>query len=163
MLKRLLLVALLALLLKDLSAQTEMDTLHYRKIYAVSGLGWGFSLGETSDVLQPKFSNNLGLDISLVNRHYFIYPSIDFLTFEYDQKEVDPAYNHMLEKGRSNLYILNLAGGVRKQFNKLNVYAFAGPGVGLLSEPRAEVKTVPSKVTINTEYYLTPSVRGGIG
>lgn len=120
-------------------------------------------MGETSDVLQPRFSNNLGLDISLPNRHYFIYPTIDFLTFGYNQQEMDPAYDYTLDKGRSNLYILNVAGGVRKQLNKLNIYAFAGPGIGLLSEPRAEVLPDPSRVTINTVYYLTPSLRGGLG
>ncbi|WP_257656802.1 hypothetical protein [Parapedobacter lycopersici] len=144
-------------------AQTDTDTLHHRKIYAVSGLGWGFSLGETSDVLRPKFSNSLGLDISLANRHYFVYPTVDFLTFEYNQQENDPAYPYSLEKGRGNIYILNLAGGIRKQVEKLNLYAYAGPGIGLMSEPRAEVVSEPATVKINTVFYVTPSLRGGVG
>lgn len=144
-------------------AQTGTDTLHHRKIFAVSGLGWGFSLGETTDVLRPKFSNSLGLDISLADRHYFLYPNIDFLTFEYNQREADPRYAYLLEKGRGNIYVLNFAGGIRKQLNKLNVYAFAGPGIGLLSEPRAAVLPDQSTVQINTVFYVTPSLRGGVG
>lgn len=163
MLKRWLLILVLLSLIRHVAAQTGTDTLHHRKVYAVSGLGWGFSLGETSDVLRPRFSNNLGLDISLPNRHYFIYPTLDFLTFEYNQQQLDPAYNYTLERGRSNLYILNLAGGIRRQLNKLNIYAYAGPGIGLMSEPRAEVLPGQSKVSINTVYYLTPSIKGGIG
>ncbi|HWL00152.1 MAG TPA: hypothetical protein VNQ55_09395, partial [Parapedobacter sp.] len=70
-------------------AQPATDSLHHRKIYVTSGMGWGFALGETNDVLQAKFSNSLGLDISLANRHYFLYPSIDFLTFRYNQQVPD--------------------------------------------------------------------------
>lgn len=144
-------------------AQSESDSLHHRKVYVTSGMGWGFALGETNEVLQAKFSNSLGLDISLANRHYFIYPSVDFLTFRYNQQIHDPDYQYDLDRGRSNFYILNLAGGIRKQVDKLNVYAFAGPGVGVVVEPRAAVSSAANKVTIETSAYLTPTVRGGGG
>ncbi|MGK6352905.1 hypothetical protein [Parapedobacter sp. DT-150] len=162
MLKLPLLLSLLFTVLHTL-AQSDMDTLHHRKIFVTSGLGWGFAVGETSDVLQAKFSNSLGLDIGLANKHYFVYPSIDFLSFAYNQRIRDPDYAYELEKGRSNFYMLNLAGGVRKQLDKLNIYAYAGPGVGVVVEPRAAVSTGQNKVTIENTSYLTPSLRGGVG
>lgn len=59
--------------------------------------------------------------------------------------------------------MLNLAAGIRKQLNKVNTYAFAGPGVGIVSEPRAEVLPGQTTVKINTVAYMTPTVRGGVG
>jgi len=126
-------------------------------------MGWGVALGETSDVLQAKFSNSLGLDISLANPHYFLYPSLDFLTFRYNQQLHDSDYEYDLDHGRSNFYNLNLAGGIRKQLDKLNIYAFAGPGIGVVVEPRAAVSSTASRVTIETATHLTPTFRGGIG
>ncbi len=144
-------------------AQTGADTIHFNKVYVVSGMGWGFSLGETNDVLDAKFSSSLGLDFSLPNKHYFLYPSLDFLTFGYDQQVHDPRYTYDLEKGRSNFYVLNLAGGVRKQLNNLSVYAFAGPGVGLVVEPRAAVFPDENRVRIRNTRHITPALRGGVG
>ncbi|MFC7523353.1 hypothetical protein ACFQRK_05330 [Parapedobacter sp. GCM10030251] len=144
-------------------AQSGADTIHHRKVYVVSGLGWGFALGETSEVLQPKFSNSLGLDISLANRHYFVYPSVDFLSYRYNQQVHDPDYPHDLERGRSNFYILNLAGGIRKQIEKLNLYAYAGPGAGVVVEPRALVSEERQRVVIENTTHLTPTLRAGIG
>ena len=144
-------------------AQSETDSLHHRKVYVTSGMGWGFALDETNEVLQAKFSNSLGLDISLANRHYFIYPSIDFLTFRYNRQVADPDYAYDLDRGRSNFYILNLAGGIRKQLDKLNVYAFAGPGFGVVVEPRAAVSPSANNVTIENTAHLTPTWRSGVG
>ena len=144
-------------------AQAATDSLHRRQVFVTSGMGWGFALGETNDVLQAKFSNSLGLDISLANPHYFLYPSIDFLTFRYNQQVSDPDYAYDLDRGRSNFYILNLAGGVRKELGRLKAYAFAGPGIGVVTEPRAAVSSVAGKVTIETTAHLTPTLRGGMG
>ncbi|MFC3196150.1 hypothetical protein ACFOET_00855 [Parapedobacter deserti] len=147
----------------NMMAQSGPDTLHHGKVFVISGLGWGFALGETSEVLQAKFSNSLGLDISLPNRHYFLYPTVDFLTFRYNQQEHDPDYAYDLEKGRSNFYILNLAGGIRRQLGRLNTYAYAGPGAGVVVEPRAAVSTDQSRVTIENITHITPTVRAGVG
>lgn len=145
------------------NGQTEMDTTSQRKVFVVSGMGWGFSVGKTREVLAPKFSSNLGLDVSLRNPNYFLYPSLDFLVFNYDQQEPDPDYAHRLEQGRSNFYNLNLAAGVRRQFDIVNTYAFAGPGVGLVSEPRSEVSSAEQIVRIENTYHITPSLRAGVG
>ena len=154
---------LLLLLTGTVCAQSGTDTIHHRKVYVVSGLGWGFAVGETSEVLQAKFSNSLGLDISLANRHYFLYPSVDFLSYRYNQQVHDPDYPYDLEKGRSNFYILNLAGGVRKQIEKLNIYAYAGPGAGVVVEPRARVSEGQKRVIIENTTHLTPTLRAGVG
>jgi len=146
-----------------LHAQVGADTIHYKKIYVVSGLGWGFALGETAEVLQAKFSNSLGLDISLSNPDLFVYPSVDFLSFRYNQKVHDPAYEYDLEKGRSNLYVLNLAGGVRKQIDRLNIYAYAGPGAGVVVEPRAYISEAQQRVVIESTSHIIPTLRAGIG
>ena len=143
--------------------QSEADSIHHQKIYVVSGLGWGFALGETSDVLQAKFSNSLGLDISLANSRYFVYPSVDFLSYRYNQQEKDPDYRYDLQKGRSNFYMLNLAGGVRKQIKKLNLYAYAGPGAGVVVVPRARVSEEKARVVVENTSHITPTLRGGVG
>ncbi|GGC29889.1 hypothetical protein GCM10011386_22410 [Parapedobacter defluvii] len=154
---------LLLLLTRTVCAQSGTDTIHHQKVYVVSGLGWGFAVGETSEVLQAKFSNSIGLDISLANRHYFLYPSVDFLSYRYNQQVHDPDYPYDLEKGRSNFYILNLAGGVRKQIEKLNIYAYAGPGAGVVVEPRARVSEGQKRVIVENTTHLTPTLRAGVG
>lgn len=145
------------------NGQAGMDTTQQRKIFVVSGMGWGLAMGETREVLSPKFSSNLGLDISLRNPDYFLYPSLDFLVFDYDQQVLDPDYTHRMEQGRSNFYTLNLAGGIRRQMGMVNSYAFAGPGFGVISEPRSAVSVEESLVRIKNAYHVTPSVRVGIG
>lgn len=160
---RLILAVFLCLSMGSAVAQSGVDTLHHQKVYVVSGMGWGFAIGETYDILNAKFSNTLGLDFSLPNRHYFVYPSIDFLTFSYNQQVHDPDYPYDLEKGRSNFYVLNLAGGIRKQLGKLNVYTFIGPGAGLVSEPRADVRSAENRVKIENTVSLTPTLRWGGG
>lgn len=114
-------------------------------------------------MLQAKFSSSLGLDISTGNRNYFIYPSVDFLTFRYNQQVSDPDYSYTLDRGRSNFYILNLAAGARRQLGLFHVYAFAGPGIGVVTEPRAAVSPEANKVSIENTTYLTPTLRGGAG
>ncbi|SEK61371.1 hypothetical protein [Parapedobacter koreensis] len=161
MLKQYLLISSLIAVI-DATAQSNTDTTQ-RKVFVTSGMGWGFAMGETKDVLQAKFSNSLGLDISLANNRYFVYPSLDFLTFRYDQQVPDPDYPYNLEKGRSNFYILNLAGGMRKRFGKLNTHAYAGPGAGVVIQPRAMVSSSEDKVTIESASHITPTLRAGVG
>src|SRR5690554_4108746 len=141
----------------------QADTLAQRKIFVVSGMGWGLTSGQTAEVLTPKFSSNLGLDVALRNPRYFVYPSMDFLVFGYDQQEADPDHAYNLERGRSNFYNLNLAAGIRQQLHPVSAYAFAGPGVGVVGEPRASVPQGQNVVKIENTYHITPSVRAGLG
>lgn len=133
------------------------------KVFVVSGMGWGLTGGQTGEVLKPKFSSNLALDIALRNPRYFVYPSLDFLVFGYNQQVADPDYAHSLQQGRSNLYNLNLSAGIRQQLSPVSAYAFAGPGIGVVGEPRATVSATESVVTIKNTYHMTPSLRAGVG
>lgn len=145
-------------------AQTNAEPLRkHDKIHVVSGMGWGFSAGSIGEVLRPKFSSNLGLDISLKKEPYFLYPSIDFLTFGYNQQEPDPGYPFSLEKSRGNFYVLNLAGGIKKSIGKVNTYGYAGPGIALVSEPRSNVMLSEQRVRIENKRHLSPALRGGVG
>src|SRR5690606_9571399 len=87
----------------------------------------------------------------------------DFLSFRHNQQLHDPDYQYDLEKGRSNFYMLNLAGGIRKQIEKLNLYAYAGPGASVVVEPRARVSEEQQRVIIENTTHLTPTVRAGVG
>jgi len=145
------------------SVRHVRDTTDARRIYVISGLGWGFTPGQTGDVLRPKFSNSLGLDISLADPKFFAYPLIDFLTFGYNQRVHDSDYTYDLENGRGNLYVLNLSVGYRRTVGQGHVYAFAGPGAAVIVEPRADVHEADKAVRIRNSTHITPTARGGLG
>lgn len=145
------------------TAQQRLETMKIREVHVISNVGFGAPLGKTKEVLSTKYSSSLGLDISMTKRPYFLYPSLDFLAFGYDQKIADPAFAYQLEKGRSNLYVANLAAGMRKRNKRWGVYGFAGPGVGLRREPRAEVDSGAETVILRNQFIWGPTVRGGAG
>lgn len=121
-------------------AQSGADTLHYKKVYYFAGTGLNFPIGKTKDVLSPKlFAGSMGLDISLKNPKYYLYPALYLLSFNYNQKIEDPNYNQMIENGQASMYMLSLAAGSRRQFQRLNTYVYLGPTIGLVSEPRSNL------------------------
>ncbi|WP_343566065.1 outer membrane beta-barrel protein [Sphingobacterium sp.] len=120
-------------------AQGGVDTIHYRKVYYWGTTGMGFPIGKTKDILSPKFSGSIGLDISLKNPMFFVSPTLYTLSFKYKQRLPDPDFAYRIEDANTNFYTLAFSGGVRKQMRRLNVYGFIGPGIGLTSEPRANV------------------------
>ncbi|OOG17021.1 hypothetical protein BWD42_16215 [Sphingobacterium sp. CZ-UAM] len=120
-------------------AQGGVDTIHYRKVYYWGTTGMGFPIGKTKDILSPKFSGSIGLDISLKNSMFFVSPTLYTLSFKYKQRLPDPDFAYRIEDANTNFYTLAFSGGVRKQMRRLNVYGFIGPGIGLTSEPRANV------------------------
>lgn len=137
---RILLALLMILPSARLLAQSDADTIHYKKVYYFAGTGLGIPLGKTKDVLAPKlFVGSMGLDISLNNPKYYLYPALYMLTFKYDQKNRDPGFNTILENGLSSFYMLSLAAGSRRQFERLNTYVYLGPTIGLVSEPRSNL------------------------
>ena len=138
--KRLFLVFILLPFLSIASyAQGGVDTIHYRKVYYWGTTGMGFPIGKTKDILSPKFSGSIGLDISLKNSMFFVSPTLYTLSFKYKQRLPDPDFAYRIEDANTNFYTLAFSGGVRKQMRRLNVYGFLGPGIGLTSEPRANV------------------------
>lgn len=125
---------------KTTKVKNETDTIHSGKVYIVSGsLGYGAPLGKTSDVLTGRLASSWGMDISLPNRHYVLYPSIDYWSFGYNQLQQDDRSPYLVENARASYYNVNISIGTRRQFRKLNIYATIGPSVGLFSEPRANL------------------------
>ncbi|MBD1434403.1 hypothetical protein H8B06_16340 [Sphingobacterium sp. DN00404] len=144
------------------SAQTEADSLHYRKIYYMGGTGLSFPLGKSKNVLGTKlFSGSAGLDIALKDSRYFLSPTLYMLTFRYDQQHKDPKHNYMIENGRTNFYMLSLAAGRRHQYRRLNTFAYIGPVAGLVVEPRGNV--VQEKLRMSNRNSLTAAAKIGMG
>lgn len=144
------------------TAQTEADSLHYRKIYYMGGTGLSFPVGKSKNVLGTKlFSGSAGLDIALKDRRYFVSPTLYMLTFSYDQQIEDTKYNYMIENGRANFYMLSLTAGRRRQFKHLNTYVYIGPVVGLVVEPRGNV--TEDRLKMSTKNSLTAAGKTGFG
>lgn len=118
------------------------DTIHSSKVYIVSGsLGFGIPMGRTREVLDVRLASSWGMDISLPNRHYVLYPSLDMWSFGYNQQNLDDKFPYLIENGRARYFNLNLPIGTRRQFHRLNSYVTVGPSVGLFFEPRAVVQS----------------------
>lgn len=150
------------LLTQALSAQTGADTIHYKKVYYFAGTGLGIPLGSTKDVLSPKlFAGSMGVDFTLKNPKYYVYPALYLLSFDYDQQIEDSRYNTIIENGSANFYMLSLAGGTRRQFDRLNTYIYAGPTVGMVSEPRAQNLGAMTKIESSRSLALGTKV--GVG
>ncbi|MFD2556157.1 MULTISPECIES: hypothetical protein [Sphingobacterium] len=134
------LVLVMVFLYSMVFAQSGADTIHYKKVYYFAGTGLGIPLGKTRDVLSPKlFVGSMGLDITLNNPKYYLYPALYLLAFKYDQKAQDPEFNTIIKNGLSNFYMLSLAAGTRRQFERLNTYVYLGPTIGLVHEPRSNL------------------------
>lgn len=141
-------------------AQMGADTIHYRKVYYFAGTGLALPIGKTKEVLSPKlFSGSMGLDISLKNPKYYLYPALYTFNFAYDQMIADNKYNHTIENGNSSIYMLSLAGGTRKQMKRLNTYVYAGPSFGLVNEPRAQ----QIGTTVKIDYKHSFAIGGKLG
>ena len=144
------------------SAQTDTDSLHYRKIYYMGGTGLSFPLGKSKNVLGTKlFSGSAGLDIALKDRRYFLSPTLYMLSFSYDQQQDDPKYNYLIADGRTTFYMLSLAAGRRKQYRRLNTFAYFGPVAGLVVEPRGNL--IEGKFQMANKNSLTAAAKIGIG
>lgn len=73
------------------------------------------------------------------------------LSFDYKQKIHDDQYPFKIEDANANFYTFSLAGGIRKQLKKLNAYAYAGPGLGFLTEPRVKVDAINNIAKIEND------------
>lgn len=143
--------------------QNGVDTIHYRKVYYWGTTGMGFPIGKTKDILSPKFSGSIGLDISLKNSMFFVSPTLYTLSFKYKQRLPDPNFAYRIEDANTNFYTFAFSGGVRKQMRRLNVYGFLGPGIGLTSEPRAHVMAEQKLVKMENINRLNLSSKLGAG
>lgn len=156
---------LLAILLATVAAaQTASDTLHYQKVYYFGGTGISMPLGKTKNVLSTKlFTGSIGLDISLANPRYYLQPTLYMMSFGYEQLEDDAGYNRVLKNARSTMYVLSLAGGIRRQWERLNTYVYAGPAGALNVEPRAQDFAEQGEVELDYQYSISPAAKFGVG
>lgn len=155
---------ILMLLTFTLQAKAQTDTVIKRgKLYSVSGIGYGFTTGAINDVLKPKFSSNLGFDVTVGKGPFFLYTAFDFISLKYNQVNNVTENPFKIENGSSTFYIFTLAPGYRKQIEKFSVYGFIGPGIGLISEPRVNVATGNSIAKLKNEYNFTATGRAGLG
>ncbi|MFD2968863.1 hypothetical protein [Sphingobacterium bambusae] len=160
--KKLITMLLLSLCVYAGFAQEERDTIHYHKIYYLGGTGLSFPVGKTNEAFTTKlFSGSMGLDISLKDPRYFLTPTLYLLTYGYNQQLPDPDYNHMVENGRANFYMLSMAAGRRRQFKRLNTFVYLGPAVGLVSEPRGEL--VGQVLKMDSKYSISLAGKMGVG
>lgn len=145
-----------------LLAQSGADTIHFKKVYYFAGTGLGIPLGKTKEVLAPKlFVGSMGLDITLNNPKYYLYPALYMLSFKYNQKEEQADYNTIIHNGLASFYILSLAAGSRRQFERLNTYLYVGPTIGLVSEPRSNL--INNVVKIDYLRSITFGTKLGLG
>jgi len=133
------------------------------KLYSMSGIGFAFPMGETSDYFKPKFSTSLGLNLGLGNGGLFLYPKVSLHAFTFNQITPDAGYTYTLQKGRATTYLLNVALGYRKIVNKWAFYGFAGAGGGIILTPQAAVNASTLQVTQDNKSNSLGIAEGGGG
>lgn len=144
-------------------AQGKLEKWKIQEVHVANKVGWGFPIGKTADVLTPKYSTSMGLDISLVNTGFFLNPFLDFLAYDYDQIVEDPEFVHQLENGKGSIFALNLAGGLRNRNAKWGTYVYAGPSLSVVTEPRAEFHAVEERIILSNKRIWGPALRAGAG
>lgn len=144
-----------------LLAQTP-DLSPTRRVFVVSGMGFGFPMGGIKETLKPKFSSSIGLNIPTRGALFF-YPVVDFLRFGYYERLPDENYTHRIQNGTSNLYGLSFMPGYSKSFGSLTTYAYAGPSLHWVHEPRSGVDASAGEVSIEKFKYFTAGGRAGAG
>ncbi|MCZ4243927.1 hypothetical protein [Pedobacter punctiformis] len=159
-LKRIVSFTLLTLVASiSLHAQTNRPD----KLYSMSGIGFSFPMGETSDYLKPKFSTSLGVNLGLGKGGLFLYPKVSLHAFKFNELNPDAGYNYALQNGRSTTYLLNVALGYRKIVDKWAFYGFAGAGGGFILTPRATVNPGSMQVIMDNKTIGTAIAEGGGG
>ena len=61
------------------------------------------------------------------------------------------------------MYVLSLSGGMRKQWNRLNTYAYMGPAGALNIEPRAQDAGNNELLNLEYKYSISPAAKLGVG
>ncbi len=144
-------------------AQDKIDSLQKPRVFVASGMGFGFPLGDLKSTLFPKYSSSLGITIPFKNERAFIYPMIDFLSLGYNQDIAEEDYPYTLKKGTAKIYNLSVTSGINRFFGDANIYAFLGPSLQLVREPRITVDVSTQNAKIEKMMYITPGVKAGLG
>lgn len=151
------------LLCAAISFKAQAQTNRPDKLYSMSGIGFSFPMGETSDYFKPKFSTSLGINLGLGNSGLFLYPKASLHAFTFNQITPDPGFAYTVQKGRSTTYLLNVALGYRKIVNKWAFYGFAGAGGGFILTPQAGVNTTTMQVNMDNRSNALGIAEGGGG
>lgn len=133
------------------------------KLYTMSGIGFSFPVGETSDYLKPKFSTSLGLNLGLGNKGLFLYPKVSLHAYSYNEITPDAGYTYALQKARSTTCLLNLALGYRKIAGKFAWYGFAGGGGGIILTPRVMINPGSTQASLNNKSNGMGMIEAGAG
>jgi len=156
-------IIVLIFFIGQVNAQQSTEAFPQQKVFVASGLGFGFPVGDINQTLSPKVSNILGLNIPLKSHRYFLYPVVDFLRFSYDETISDPEFDYRILNGTSNLYGLSVMPGLNQFLGSLRLYAYAGPSLHLIYEPRVDVDNPSGEAAIEKVTSLTGGLRGGVG
>jgi hypothetical protein len=151
--------SLMIVLIDHVKAQPMKDSIERGTVYTISGIGLGITGGKTKEVISPKVSTKIGVDVTLGKKGLFIYPSVNFLVFNYSQKVGIPNYPYNIESGgRTAITSFTIPLGW-----KFNIYEYAGPGVALILEPRSEVDVQSQQIKLTDQDKYSVSFTGGLG
>lgn len=141
----------------------QNGTTRLDKLYSMSGFGFSFPIGETSDYLKPKFSTSLGINLGLGDKGLFLYPKLSLHAYSFNEITPDPGYNVALQEGRATTYLLNVALGYRKITGKFAFYGFAGAGGGFLLTPRIMLNSGAMQAELDNKSTRMGMVEAGAG
>lgn len=122
------------------------EILQKERIFSVKGIGMAFPIGGVSDVLRPRFSSSIGLQILAKNRKTFVYPSLDYLNYKYDQINLDSDYDYKTKNANATFYMGSIAYGYMKNIKKFRIFGSAGIGGGIVNEPRSRIDVEAGEV-----------------
>ena len=151
------------LLCAAISLKASAQSSRPDKLYSMSGIGFAFPMGETSDYFKPKFSTSLGINLGLGDSGLFLYPKVSLHAFTFNQITPDAGFTYTLQKGRATTYLLNVALGYRKIVNKWAFYGFAGAGGGIILTPQAAVNSTTLQVNMDNKSNSLGIAEGGAG
>jgi|GEM_PF-6233458 len=151
---------LLIISVSTVNAQTRPER---GRVYTISSLGMGLATGDLADVMKPKVSTKLGLEISVGQRGFFLSPTVDFLVFNYYQQERESLNISLAKKGRGTITNFALSVGNRQKAGNFYFYEFLGAGSSLRKEARFLANNESLEIEQDFEKSNSLSFRGGVG
>ena len=153
----------LILLLFSAPAFSQDTPVRLDKFYTMSGFGFSFPVGGSTDFMRPKFSTTIGVNLGLGDGGLFLYPKVSLHVFGYDNYVTEPNFDYQLKQGRATTYLLNVALGYRKIVNKFSFYSFLGIGGGFILTPRTAVDPATRIVMLNNKTNHMGLIEPGAG
>lgn len=142
---------------------SQVNTPRQDKFYTMSGFGFSFPVGGSTEFMRPKFSTTVGANLGLGNGGLFLYPKLSLHVFGYDNYMTDPTFNYQLQQGRATTYLLNVALGYRKIVSNFAFYGYLGAGAGFVLTPRVAVNEQNKTVLLNNKTNHMGTIEPGAG